>query len=257
MNQTKPKSAASKRVSAALRRETDTKRCRICRQELPRSQFNYNNRDNTRCYECSLEIAEEYRRNSKGAAKRVSDRKRQQSAVAAQNAASQAKKDAESPKEVKVAQKSSASKHKANLSEAERVLDASTFTKYLGLQVEELGDGFCRTRLPVRPEHLNQGGIVHGGLYGVVADHTAGTAASSTVPEGMRVLTSEYKINLLRPGKCQALVTEGRVIKTGQRLIIGEATVFGEVGGQRVELAVALFTFAVVGKPQKLERRKN
>ena len=144
-----------------------------------------------------------------------------------------------------------------NITEAKRVLDASTFTKFLGLQVEELGDGYCRTVLPMRAEFLNQGGITHGGLYGVVADHTAGTAASAAVPEGMRVLTSEYKINLIRPSKCDKLITEGRVIKSGRRLIVGDAKVYADEINEKSLLAVALFSFAVVGKPENIERREE
>lgn len=126
----------------------------------------------------------------------------------------------------------------------------STFAKFLGLRVEELGDGRCRTVLELRPEHLNHGGVVHGGLYGVVADHTAGVAASTVLPPDMRVVTSEYKINLLRPGDCEALRAEGSVIKSGRRLIVGEAKIWGEKGGRKDLLAAALLTFAVISKPK-------
>lgn len=142
----------------------------------------------------------------------------------------------------------SAQDKQTEFAEASRVLKKSNFTRFLGLEVEELKDGYCRTRLVVRPDFLNQGGVVHGGLYGVVADHTAGTAASTIAPDGMRVVTSEYKINLMRPGDCDALVTEGAVIKGGKRLIIGEAKVYGEKDGNRELLAVSLFTFAVIAK---------
>ena len=129
------------------------------------------------------------------------------------------------------------------------MVDKSSFTKFIGLEIEELREGFCRSRLPRRAELLNQGGIIHGGLYAVVADHTAGVAASACVGEDERVLTAEYKLNLLRPGDCDALLTTGTVIKRGRRLIVGEGRVYGEkqgVAGEPPLLAVALFTFAVV-----------
>lgn len=133
------------------------------------------------------------------------------------------------------------------LSQAQWVVDKSSFTKFVGLQIEELREGYCRSRLPRRPELLNQGGIIHGGLYAVVADHTTGVAASTCVGEEQRVLTAEYKLNILRPGDCDALVTIGTVIKRGSRLIIGEGKVYGEKdGGEQELLSVSLFTFAVV-----------
>ena len=134
----------------------------------------------------------------------------------------------------------------AGLEHARWVVRASSFTRFIGLEVEELRTGYCRTRLAARAELLNQGGTIHGGVYAVVADHTAGTAASTSVGEGDRVVTAEYKLNILRPGDCDALVTEGRVIKVGRRLVVGEADVLGEKNGRREMLAKSLFTFAVI-----------
>ncbi len=136
-----------------------------------------------------------------------------------------------------------------DLSHADWVVRASRFTQFVGLEIIALERGFCRSVLSSRAELLNQGGVIHGGLYAVVADHTAGVAASTVVAEGERVLTAEYKLNLLRPGDCERLLTEGRVIKTGRRLIIGEAEVFGEKAGEKKLLAKALLTFAVVANP--------
>ena len=131
---------------------------------------------------------------------------------------------------------------------AKWVVEKSTFTNFLGLEILELGDGRCRSRLAARSEFLNQGGIIHGGLYAVVADHTVGVAASTCVGEDQRVLTVEYKLNLLRPGDCDALVTHGDIVKRGRRLIIGEGKVHGQRDGKLTLLAVSLFTFAVVPK---------
>lgn len=140
---------------------------------------------------------------------------------------------------------------KEAIEKAQWVVDGSTFTQYLGLEVEELRDGYCRTRLPKRAQLLNQGGIIHGGLYAVVADHTTGVAASTAIAKKERVLTAEYKLNILRPGDCDALITEGTVIKSGRRLIVGEGKVYGERGvDERILLAVSLFTFAVVMRKQ-------
>ena len=133
-----------------------------------------------------------------------------------------------------------------NLAQADWVVRASNFTRFVGLQIAHLERGLCQSVLPSRAELLNQSGVIHGGLYAVVADHTAGVAASTVVPEGMRVVTAEYKLNILRPGDCDKLLTEGRVIKEGRRLVIGEAQVQGEKNGKLILLAKALFTFAVI-----------
>ena len=137
------------------------------------------------------------------------------------------------------------------ISSAQWVVNDSNFTNHLGLQIEELKEEYCRSRLPKRAELLNQGGIIHGGLYAVVADHTTGVAASTCVSDEQRVLTAEYKLNILRPGDCDALVTISTILKTGRRLIIGEGKVYGEKARQQTLLAVSLFTFAVVPRAGK------
>lgn len=135
----------------------------------------------------------------------------------------------------------------ADTGHAEWVHKASTFTQHLGLEVLEFGSGRCRTRLPMREELLNQGRIAHGGLYGVVADHTAGMAASTVVGDGERVLTVEYKVSIYRPGDCVELLTEGTVVKSGPRLVFGEAVIEGlTTDGGKVLLSRSSLTFAVV-----------
>lgn len=141
----------------------------------------------------------------------------------------------------------------AALDHARWVVRASSFTRFIGLEVDELRTGYCRTLLKSRADLLNQGGMIHGGVFAVVADHTAGTAASTSVGADQRVVTAEYKLNILRPGDCDALVTEGRVIKPGSRLVIGEADVFGEKDGARILLAKSLFTFAVIPRKPPAE----
>jgi uncharacterized protein (TIGR00369 family) len=45
------------------------------------------------------------------------------------------------------------------------------------------------------------------------------------MPEGAEVMTSEMKINLLRPAAGELLVATGEVIKAGRRLTIVQAEV--------------------------------
>ena len=134
------------------------------------------------------------------------------------------------------------------------VYKASNFTRHLGLELVHLAEGVCRSRLPVGEELLNQAGTVHGGVYGVVADHTAGMASSTVVGEGMRVVTVEYKLNILRPRRCVELLTEATVVKGGKRIVYAEASVDGlKEDGSRELLCRAGLTFAVLPMPP--ERR--
>ena len=57
---------------------------------------------------------------------------------------------------------------------------------------------------------------------------------------GEEVLTTEMKINLLAPAKGVRLVAEGRVIRSGRRLLVVAAEVWAEDAGERRHVATML-----------------
>lgn len=60
------------------------------------------------------------------------------------------------------------------------LLSPYDFGKYIGVRFLERGEGTCKARLDIRPEHMNPIGTVHGGCLFTLADATCGIAASST-----------------------------------------------------------------------------
>ena len=65
----------------------------------------------------------------------------------------------------------------------------------------------------------------YGGAMGAVADIAGGYAGLTIAPEGMEVVTAEYKINFLGSYQGGALRAIGRVVKPGKRLIVCTAEV--------------------------------
>lgn len=59
------------------------------------------------------------------------------------------------------------------------MLQHDAFTQWLGLTFDEVGPGYCRLRLVVRPEMLNGFGTLHGGVIFAAADSALGFASSS------------------------------------------------------------------------------
>ena len=51
-----------------------------------------------------------------------------------------------------------------------KMLDNDVFSKWMGLEVLEVSEGYSKVRMTIRPEMLNGFGIVHGGLAFAVAD---------------------------------------------------------------------------------------
>lgn len=95
-----------------------------------------------------------------------------------------------------------------------RVMAKDTFAQSLGIQMEELRTGYCRTSVTISPEMLNGYGVPHGGMLFALADYAfAGTCNShgqvalalnvsihylSTVPVGTRLYAEAQEEHLTR-----------------------------------------------------------
>lgn len=135
-----------------------------------------------------------------------------------------------------------------NMAEVERLFTAAPFIRELGLELVAATPGECRSRLMLAERHLQQDGFVHAGVQGAMADHTAGAAAASLVRPGQRILGAEYKINLLRAARGEALLCIARVIKAGRTLVVAEADIRCRDGEDEKLVAKAMVTLAVVGE---------
>lgn len=105
------------------------------------------------------------------------------------------------------------------------IFDRAPFVTALGLQLVDAGEGWVETELAIREDHLQQHGVAHAGVVVALADHTAGGAASTMVPEGSSVLTAELGTHLLRAVAGDLLTCRGQVVKAGRSLIFTEADV--------------------------------
>jgi len=119
----------------------------------------------------------------------------------------------------------------------------AAFIQHLGIELTDFGPGWCETRIALRPEHQQQDGFVHAGVVATMADHSSGMAAGSMCPPGRKVLTVEFKMNLLRPGTGAALTCRAEVVRPGRTLSVTEARVFG---GDGKPIALMTATMALV-----------
>jgi uncharacterized protein (TIGR00369 family) len=112
--------------------------------------------------------------------------------------------------------------------------------------VEEVKRGYFKSRVKIQELHRQQDGFVHAGVMATMADHTAGYAAFTTVPEDYQILTVEFKINFLRPAYGESLLCRSKVIREGNRIVISESEVFDEREAGEVLAAKALVTLMAV-----------
>jgi uncharacterized protein (TIGR00369 family) len=122
------------------------------------------------------------------------------------------------------------------------------FIRYCQFEPDKIERGYFQSRVGIREHHRQQDGFIHAGVMATMADHTAGYAAFTTVPEEFQILTIEFKINFLRPACGAGLVCRSRVIREGTQVIISESEVFDQREEGEVLAAKALVTLMAVHK---------
>ena len=120
----------------------------------------------------------------------------------------------------------------------------------LGARLVSVTPGDVVIELPWRDELGQQHGVLHAGAVAAVADSACGYAALSLMPEGAAVMSVEFKVNLLAPGRGDRFVAHGRVRRAGRTLTICEGSVRAFDGENEREVAIMTATMIrLEGRP--------
>lgn len=119
----------------------------------------------------------------------------------------------------------------------------------IGAELTHLEPATCEIRLPFRSNLTQQDGFFHAGIISTIADSAGGYAAYTLMPPGSRVLTVEYKINLLAPADGDLLIARGRAAKSGRTLTVCEVSVDIEKAGRSKLCATMLQTLICLSAP--------
>jgi uncharacterized protein (TIGR00369 family) len=96
---------------------------------------------------------------------------------------------------------------------------------HLGVRLVSATPGQVELALSYGDKLTQQQGGFHGGAIGALADIAGGYAALTVAPEGMEVVTVEYKINFLNSLQGGEIRAIGKVVKAGRRVIVTSAEV--------------------------------
>ena len=120
---------------------------------------------------------------------------------------------------------------------------------HLGVRLLSATAGQVELALPYSDKVTQQQGGFHGGAIGALADIAGGYAALTVAPEGMEVVTIEYKINFLNSLQSGEIRATGKVIKAGRRVIVTSAEVVHTDGqGKSTPCAVMQQTLTPIPK---------
>ncbi|MEN5298943.1 PaaI family thioesterase [Brucella sp. TWI559] len=129
------------------------------------------------------------------------------------------------------------------LSFAHQILGAQPFSQFMGARLTKAEPGNAELRLAISHNLKQQHGFVHGGVLSYLADNTITFAGGLAL--GGDALTSEFKINYLKPARGTELIARASAKNTGKRQAVCQCEIFAVADGNETLCALAQGT--VVG----------
>ncbi|HKW10534.1 MAG TPA: PaaI family thioesterase [Gemmatimonadaceae bacterium] len=117
----------------------------------------------------------------------------------------------------------------------------------IGASLGTVAPGAVDVVLPFRDDLTQQDGFLHAGIVAAIADSSCGYAAYTLMPASARVLSIEFKLNLLAPAVGERLEARGRVIRSGSTITVCRADVAAITGESEKLVATMIGTMMCVG----------
>ncbi len=124
---------------------------------------------------------------------------------------------------------------------------SNSFWRFLGIEVDDAKEGWCRLRVSIRDELRNASGApLHGGVFSALVDTAVGGALSTMHEQaegGVGQSTLDLNISFIAAASEGDVFAEGRIIRRGRQIAFGEATITDAAG--RI-LAVGRATYMII-----------
>ena len=101
-----------------------------------------------------------------------------------------------------------------------------TYLEFLGFRLTTWKEGFVRVEMPVRPEHRNTVGYLHGGVIASLLDIAGAVSGSYGIAEDYVSVTINLNCNFIAPHKADHVIAEGELIRTTKTLFFAQAKLF-------------------------------
>jgi uncharacterized protein (TIGR00369 family) len=120
----------------------------------------------------------------------------------------------------------------------------------LGAELTVVTPGTIEIEMPFSPALTQQHGFLHAGIISTALDSACGYAAFSLMPDNAGVLTIEFKVNLLAPGKGERFLFRGNVTKPGRTIIVadGQAYAIGTDGEAKLIATMTGTMMTITGR---------
>lgn len=122
--------------------------------------------------------------------------------------------------------------------------DEPYFPRLVGVEVDEIRDGYCRMRLPWRFELTQPAGVVHGGAIAALIDTVVVPAIGAHYEERQGFVTLDMQVQYLGGVREEDMVAEGWVRRRGRQVVFCEAEVRTASGR---DVARGMLTYFLTG----------
>ncbi|WP_346677766.1 PaaI family thioesterase [uncultured Brachyspira sp.] len=131
--------------------------------------------------------------------------------------------------------------NKEILERAKNIFKNQEFLSFVNMKLESIENKKAIISCENKKE-LSQGlGYMHGGMVAAILDTAGGFAAFTVIPSNCHLVTSELKINYMRPVISKKVFGIGEVISQGKKLIVVEATLKDEADNMLAKMMATMF----------------
>ena len=126
-----------------------------------------------------------------------------------------------------------------------QVLASQPFNRFVGAVLCRFDRDGTELRIPITGDLMQQYGFVHGGVLSYAVDNALTFAGGAAL--GPEVVTSEFKINYVRPAIGQEIIARAHAVYAGKSQATCRCDVFVAIDGKETLCAVAQGTIARLG----------
>jgi uncharacterized protein (TIGR00369 family) len=92
----------------------------------------------------------------------------------------------------------------------------------LGAELTRVEQAMVEIELPFDPKLTQQHGFLHAGVISAALDTACTYAAYTVIEPSVSILTIEFKVNLMSPGRGERFLFRGEITKPGSTIIVAD-----------------------------------
>lgn len=116
----------------------------------------------------------------------------------------------------------------------------------LGAELTRVTPGVVEIELPFDMKLTQQHGILHAGVISAALDSACGYAAYTLIEPEASILTIEFKVNLMSPGRGDRFLFRGEITKPGSTIIVADGRGYAVSDGPAKLIASMTSTLMVI-----------